>query len=452
MKQIYIQNGYVVTMNEQNLVYKRGGVLIEGNMIRAVGRVDQNLVEPDAEYVDATDQIVMPGLINTHVHLSQQLGRGIGDDVNLLTWLHERTFPYESNMTLQDSYISSLACIAEQIKAGVTTFAEPGGQEVDGMGRAVEESCIRGILARSTMDCGEGLPEKFQETTDHCLDIQEEHLKRWHNQAQGRIKVWFGLRTVFNNSEELIKRTKNLADKHGVGIHMHVAEVLDEIRFCEAERGATTVEYLHKLGVLAKNLLAVHCVWMSDREIDLFTLHDVKVSHNPAAAMRVLGFAHVPEMLGKGISVSIGTDGAPSNNRMDLWDEMYLTALIHKGRTLNPQTVPAQQVLEMVTKNAARCLLWEDEIGSLEPGKKADVILVDLKNFSSYPVHDPISNLVFANKSTNVRSTMVDGRWLMRDRKLLTIQEDQLLENTQKTAHDLVKRAGIKLPDRFHAI
>ena len=452
MKQIYIQNGYVITMNGQNLVYRQGDVLVEGDRIRAVGKVDQSLLGPDAEYVDATEQIVMPGIINTHVHLSQQLGRGIGDDVNLLTWLHERTFPYESNMTLQDSYISSLACIAEQIKAGVTAFAEPGGQEVDGMGRAVEESGIRGILARSTMDCGEGLPEKFRETTDHCLNIQEEHIKRWHNQAQGRIKVWFGLRTVFNNSEELIKRTKTLADKHGVGIHMHVAEVLEEVRFSEIERGATTVLYLNRLGVLDKNLLAVHCVWMSDKEIDLFALHDVKVSHNPAAAMRVLGFARVPEMLERGVPVSIGTDGAPSNNRMDIWDEMYLTALIHKGRNLNPQTVPAQQVLEMVTKNAARCLLWEDEIGSLEEGKKADLILIDLKNISSYPVHDPISNLVFANKSTNVRSTMADGRWLMRDRKLLTIQEDALLEDIQKTAHDLVKRAGIKLPDRFPTI
>ena len=449
MNQIYIKNAYVITMDGNRTVFDGGGVLIENDKIKAVGKIAPELIKPDAEHIDADKKIVMPGLINTHVHLSQQLGRGMGDDVDLLTWLHDRTFPYESNMTEEDSYNSSMACIAEQIKCGVTTFAEPGGQEVNGMGRAVTETGIRGILARSTMDGGEGLPKKFQETTDHCLSVQEENIRNWHKTADGRIRVWFGLRTLFNNSDELVKRTKALADKHNVGIHMHVAEVPGEVEFTKATRGASPVELLSKLGALDENMLAVHTVWLTDREIDLFLLHGVKVSHNPAAAMRVLGFAPVPEMLAKGICVSIGTDGAPSNNRMDLIDEMYLTSLIHKGRTLDPAMVPAQKVLEMVTCDAAKCLLWDDEIGTLEPGKKADLTIIDLKSVSSMPVHDPISNLVYANKSTNVKYTMVDGQWLMKDRKLTTINEQKLLDTTQKAAEDLLKRAGIKLPDRF---
>jgi len=449
---IYIKNAYVITMDSARQVYDGGAVLIEGDKIKAVGKVDPALVPPDAQCIDAKGKIVMPGLINTHVHLSQQLGRGMGDDVNLLTWLHERTFPYESNMTEEDSYNSSMACIAEQIKCGVTTFAEPGGQHVNGMGKAVSETGIRGILARSTMDCGEGLPEAFRESTDRCLEIQEENIKNWHNSANGRIKVWFGLRTLFNNSDELVKRTKALADKHGVGIHMHVAEVYDEVDFTKKTRGASPVEHLHKLGALGENLLAVHTVWLTDREIDLFLLHGVKVSHNPAAAMRVLGFAPIPEMLEKGICVSIGTDGAPSSNRMDLIDEMYLTSLIHKGRRLNPAVVPAEKVIEMVTTDAARCLLWEDEIGSLEAGKKADLIIINLNNVCSVPVHDPISNLVYANKSTNVEYTMVDGRWLMENRKLTTIDEPKLVANTQNVAQNLLSRAGINLPDRFPVI
>ena len=452
MGQIYIKNAFVITMDGDRTVYDGGGVLVENNKIKAVGRIEQGFVSPNAEVLDVEGKIVMPGLINTHVHLSQQLGRGMGDDVDLLTWLHERTFPYESNMTEDDSYRSSMACIAEQIKCGVTTFAEPGGQCVDGMGRAVSETGIRGILARSTMDCGEGLPSKFIESTDTCLNIQEENIRNWHNTANGRIRVWFGLRTLFNNSNELVKRTKKLADKYGVGIHMHVAEVYDEVEFTKATRGASPVELLHKLGVLDENLLAVHTVWLTDNEIDLFLLHGVKVSHNPAAAMRVLGFARVPEMLEKGICVSIGTDGAPSNNRMDLIDEMYLTSLIHKGRTLDPSKIPAEKVLEMVTCDAAKCLLWNDEIGSLETGKKADLIVINLKNVSSLPVHDLISNLVYANKSTNVEYTMVDGHWLMKKRKLTTIDEQKLLDITQSTAENLLKKAGITLPDRFPVI
>jgi len=449
MSQIYIDNAFVITMDGRRTVYDGGGVLVENDRIKAVGKIDPALVASGAERLDAAGRIVMPGLINTHVHLSQQLGRGMGDDVSLLTWLHERTFPYESAMTEEDSYRSSMACIAEQIKCGVTTFAEPGGQEVDGMGRAASEAGIRGILARSTMDCGDGLPQKFRETTDECLAIQEENIKNWHNAADGRIRVWFGLRTLFNNSDELVKRTKALADKYGVGIHMHVAEVPDEVAFTKATRGASPVELLGKLGALGENMLAAHSVWLTDNEIDLFLLHGVKVTHNPAAAMRVLGFARIPEMLAKGICVSIGTDGAPSNNRMDLIDEMYLTSLIHKGRTLDPSAVPAEKVLEMVTRDAAKCLLWDDELGSLEPGKKADLAIINLRNVSSLPVHDPISNLVYANKSTNVEYTMADGRWLMKERALTTIDEQELLDATQNAATDLLKRAGIKLRDRF---
>ena len=275
MGEVYIKNAYIITMDSSRRVFDGGGILIEKDRIKAVGKIDPELVSPDAEILDAEGKIVMPGLINTHAHLSQQLGRGMGDDVNLLTWLHERTFPYESNMTEEDSYRSSMACIAEQIKCGVTTFAEPGGQEVNGMGRAVSETGIRGILARSTMDCGEGLPEKFRETTEYCLDIQEENIHNWHNAADGRIRVWFGLRTLFNNSDKLVKLTKSLADKHGVGIHMHVAEVYDEVVFTKSTRGASSVELLNKLGVLDENLLAVHTVWLTDKEIDLFLLHGV---------------------------------------------------------------------------------------------------------------------------------------------------------------------------------
>lgn len=449
-----LYNASILTMDPQRRQFNRGAVLVENDRISQIGNSDLLLAQagPQVERVDLRGRWILPGLINTHVHTSQQLGRGLGDDVSLLVWLHERIWPYESSMTEEDSYISSLLCGIEQIRSGVTCFAEPGGQFVNGMGRAVTELGLRGVLAKSTMDMGEGLPPAWDETTQKALDIQVENLKRWHNQAHGRIRVWFGLRTIFNNSDELIVRTKALADQYGVGVHMHVAEIREEVEYARQARGATTVMHLNRLGVLDRNLLAVHSVWLTDEEIELFAEKQVKVSHNPAAAMRVLGFAKIPEMLKAGVCVSIGTDGAPSNNRMTLIDEMWLTSLIHKGRTLDPTVMPAQDILAMVTCDGARSLLWEDELGSLEPGKKADLLVINPNTATMLPLHDPVANMVTSMRTENVESVMADGRWLMRDRHILTVNEAEILEEAKRRAADIAYRAGIQLPNRFNVV
>jgi 5-methylthioadenosine/S-adenosylhomocysteine deaminase len=446
-----LSNAGIVTMDAQRRQFDHGAILIESDCIREVGK-SKDLLEKyasEAEIVDLRNRWILPGLINTHVHTSQQLGRGLGDDVSLLTWLHERIWPYESAMTEDDSYISTLLCGIELIKSGVTCFAEPGGQFVDGMARAVMELGIRGILARSTMDCGEGLPPHWNENTDQALQAQVNALERWHGKANGRIRIWFGLRTIFNNSDNLITRTKELADHYGVGIHMHVAEIKEEVEFAQKTRGATTVKHLFNLGILDENFLAVHCVWLTDEEIDLFAQKGVKVSHNPAAAMRVLGFPRIPEMIKKGICVSLGTDGAPSNNRMTLIDEMWLTSLINKGRLLDPTVMPAQEILAMVTSNGAKSLLLESEIGSIEPGKKADLIIINPNTATMLPMHDPIANMVTSMRAENVESVMVDGKWVMWEREILTVNEEEILKEAQRKAESIVKRAGISLPSRF---
>lgn len=443
-----LKNGFIVTMDTNKGVYTRGGVIVENDRILSVFSGEAPAGEYD-EVIDCEGKIVMPGLINTHVHTSQQLGRGLGDDVNLLTWLHDRIWPYESNMTEDDSYVSTLLCCAEQIKAGCTMFAEPGGQFVSGMARAVTEAGIRGKLANSTMDCGEGLPANWVHSTDEEIARTVEDIRKFHNTADGRVQVWFGLRTIFNNSDELILRSKELADRYGVGVHMHVAEVKDEVEYLKAKIGVQTVTHLNDLGVLDKNFLAVHTVWLTNDEVLMFKKHDVKVSHNPAAAMRVLGFAKVPRMLREGICVTIGTDGAPSNNRMDIVDEMWLTSLIHKGWRLEPDVVKAEEVLNMVTVRGAEALMEEKDLGSLTEGKKADLIVINPRSAGMLPLHDTVANLVSSMHSSNVESTMCDGKWLMRERRLLTIDEDALYTEAQQRADAIRSRAGITLPDRF---
>lgn len=453
MSQILIKNGYVISMNKNREIFKNGSILIENDRVKAVGRVDPSLINSDVEVYNALGKIILPGFINTHVHLSQQLGRGVADDVVLLTWLRERVWPYESSFDYEDSLVSSTACCVELIKTGVTTFLEAGGQYVDAMAEAVEKCGLRACLSKSTMDEGEGLPKAWQKTTQEELDFQEELFKKYNNTAEGRIKIWFGLRTIFNNSDELIKGTKILADKYKTGIHMHVLEVKEEMDYTRATRGETTVEHMNRLGALGPNLVAAHTVWLTEREIDLFRLYDVKVSHNPGAAMKVvLGFAKIPEMLEKGIAVSIGTDGAPSNNRMDMMRDMYLTSLIHKGRTLNPKTVSAEQVLEMATINGARCALMEKEIGSLEVGKKADLIILNPDTIHSLPVIDPVANIVYAMSSENVESSMCNGKWLMKNRGILFLDEKELLEKVKIQNKKVMDKAGIVIPDRFPVI
>ena len=451
-KKYLLYNAGVISMDSQLRQYRCGAVLVNGDRIVKVGKSDDLLaeLEADVKTIDLRGRWILPGLINTHTHLSQQLGRGLADDVNLLTWLRERIWPYESSMEEEDTYISSLLCGIEQIRSGVTCLAEAGGQHVNGMGRAVRELGIRAVLTRSSMDMGEGLPEPWQEPLEKVLETQIANFESWHDQAEGRIKVWFGLRTIFNNSDELIQRTKDLADRYGVGVHMHVAEVKEEVEFAEATRGATTVKHLENLGVLDKNFLAVHTVWLTEEELNLFAGREVKVSHNPAAAMKVLGFAKVPEMLKKGICVTIGTDGAPANNRMTLVDEMWLTSLIHKGRTLDPTVVPAEAVLKMVTQNAARALMLDQDMGSLEEGKKADLVVVNPNSAAMLPMHDPAANMVSSMRSENIESVMVNGRWVMKDKIIRSINEQEIIHEARLRAAAIAKRAGIKLPNRFN--
>lgn len=449
-----LYNANIITMDEKRRQYSNGAILIEDDHIIKIGTSDkltQDLSD-DIESIDLEGRWILPGFINTHVHTSQQLGRGLADDVDLLTWLRGRIWPYESNLTLEDSYVSSLLCGIEQIRSGVTAFAEAGGQHVEGMVRAVSELGIRATLTKSCMDMGEGLPKVWQLSTQELLDIQVSHYEKWHNSAEGRIRIWFGLRTIFNNSDDLIVRSKALADEYGVSVHMHMAEIPEENDYSRATRGTSTVTHLNNLGVLDSNLLAVHCVWMTDEEILMFADHDVKVSHNPAAAMKVLGFAKIPEMIDAGICVTIGTDGAPANNRMTLIDEMWLTSLIHKGRLRDPQTMPAETVLAMATSEGSKALGWEDEIGSLEVGKKADLIVINPNTATMLPMHDGVASMVYALRQHNVESVMVNGKWVMWEQVIQTVNEAEILEEAKERASAIFERTGIQLPNRFNVI
>lgn len=451
-------------MDVEQRVFKDGGIVVEQDKIKAIGHSHHILSDFSHladQVIDLTGHILLPGLINTHVHSSQQLARGIADDVDLITWLHHRIWPYESNMTEHDSYLSTLLCGIELIHSGVTCFAEAGGQHVSGMATAVQLLGLRACLTQSTMDSGHGLPSSWAALTTHdCIQSQKDNYYKYNNTAQGRIRIWFGIRQIMNSTHRLLLETKDAAIQLKTGIHMHVAEIPYENQLVADVHKVNhgTVTYLDNIAFLQNNLLAAHSVWVDDNEISLLSRGGVKVSHCPAAAMRMLGFAPVREMLDAGICVSLGTDGAPSNNRMSIVDEMYLASLINKGReayangTTDPTVLSAETILRMVTVNGAKSVLWDDELGSLEVGKKADIVVVNPSTWSMVPIHDCISNVVYCMRTENVVSVMCNGLWIMKNKKIINVDEEEVILKAKEASVEILKRAGIKLPTRMNVI
>ncbi|KAL8224505.1 hypothetical protein R6Q57_019980 [Mikania cordata] len=461
---LILHNALIVTMDDELRVFRNGGIFVENDKIVAIGQssdVVRDYSSSSQEIIDLHGQFLLPGLINTHVHTSQQLARGIADDVDLLTWLHHRIWPYESNMTEDDSYISTMLCGIELIHSGVTCFAEAGGQHVTGMAKAVELLGLRACLTQSIMDSGDGLPSSWSvRTTDECIQSQKELHNKHHNTADGRIRIWLGIRQIMNSTDRLLLQTRDTAKELQTGIHMHVAEIAFEnhlvMQTQEVDHG--TVTYLEKVGFLTSNLLAAHSVWVNESEIGFLSNHGVKVSHCPAAAMRMLGFAPIKEMIDANVCVSLGTDGAPSNNRMSIVDEMYLASLINKGRevysngTTDPTALPAESILKMATVNGAKAVLWENDIGSLEVGKKADMIVINPSSWSMIPIHDCISSLVYCLRTENIVSVMCNGRWIMKNQKIVNVDEAEVISMAKHASAQLLKRAGIQIPNRMNIV
>lgn len=436
-----IEGGLVVTMDDARTVLDPGVVEVEDGRIAHVGA---EASRAEAEVRSARGLIVVPGLVNTHCHLSQQLGRGLADDVDLLTWLRGRIWPYEAALEEEDVEVSALACALEQIRNGVTTIADPGGQHVDGAGRALERAGIRGFLGRSTMDEPEGVPASRRESTDEALAVQDDHAAHWDGGADGRLRFSYTLRTIFNCSDELIEASVERAQRLGTPLQMHVAEIPEENEHTRATRGTTTVRHLARLGALGPWFLGAHAVWLEDEEIGLLAEHGAAVSHNLASNLRVLGLPRVADMLDAGVLVGLGTDGAPANNRMSLIDELWAATLLQKGLRLDPTVLDARTAFAMATCDGARALGVGSEIGSLETGKAADLVLVDPRTVNMTPVHDAVSALVTSMKSENVSSVMCAGRWLLDDGVIAVADEAEILREAQERAAAVARRAEVR--------
>mgnify|MGYP000675230245 CR=1 FL=1 len=444
MTSILIKNGTVVTMNPGREILRNTDVYVENGRISEIG---EDLALQADETIDATGRIVIPGLIQTHLHLTQTLFRGLADDLELLDWLRKRIWPLEAAHSFETNAISARIGIAEMLMGGTTCILDMGTvNHFDAIAETVRDTGFRAFLGKCMMDHGDEVPIGLMEDTAASLRDSELALKKWHDQAGGRIKYAFAPRFVVSCTEELLLKVQEMAAHHDVMIHTHASENRGEIALVEQERGMRNILYLDKLGMAHDKLVLAHCIWLDEKERRIIADKGIRVAHCPSCNMKIAsGMAPVPELLEMGSSVSIGADGAPCNNNLDMFLEMRHAALLQKVRLLSPTALPADQVFEMATLGGARALHMENELGSIEPGKKADMAVVDLNKIHAVPGcdRDPVPQLVYSATAQDVTHTIVDGKVLMRDRKLTTIDLEQTIADGNSLCMSILKKENI---------
>lgn len=424
-----IKNTTLITMNNEKEILKNIDIVIEKDRIKYIG-TDSSDFSVD-KIIDGSGMITMPGLINTHTHIPMSLFRNYADDLPFWEWLHDRIIPMEVNLKREHVYWGSMLSIAEMIKSGITSFSDMYFF-VEDIAEAVRETGIRGFLSLSVTDGDEERENSLRET--------EEFIETWDGEENGRINVRIAPHAPYSCSDEFLKRLSELSQIYDKGINIHVSESEQEMKDSFKLYGISPIKRLDKLGILKQSTIAVHCVYLSDNDIAILKQRDVSVSNNPGSNLKLgNGFARVNDLLEAGVNVSLGTDGAASNNNLNMFEEMSLASLVNKGLSKNPEAVPAEKALQMATIDGAKALGKESDIGSIEIGKKADIILIDTEKPHFYPRHNEVSSLVYSAQASDVDTVIVDGKVLMENRELLTIDLKNVLEYSEEMAKDLFK-------------
>ncbi|AOM84029.1 5'-deoxyadenosine deaminase [Salisediminibacterium beveridgei] len=443
MGSILIRNAEIITMNEKR-EQLTGDILIEGTDILAVG---EHLPCPtDAEVIDGTGRVVIPGFIQTHIHLCQTIFRGRGDDLELMDWLKGRIWPLEAAHDPESIYYSAMLGTGELIQSGTTSIVDMEtvhhtNEAFEGMAR----SGIRALSGKVMMDQGEDVPLPLQEDTMTSLKESTDLLEKWHGYDQGRLQYAYSPRFVVSCTENLLKETALLSKEYQVRVHTHAAENQGEIAIVERDTGMRNVEYLDALGLANERLILAHCIWLSDREKEIIRDKQVKVTHCPGSNLKLAsGRAEIPQLLDAHVCVSLGADGAPCNNNLDMFNEMRLAALIHKPEN-GPTAMDAKKVFQMATIGGAKAMGMEDQIGSIEPGKKADLAILNLNDLHMYPSYDvdTISRIVYSATRADVETTIIHGKIVMRNRILTTMNKEEVMRDSNTAIKRLIRRTSL---------
>ncbi|HWQ40957.1 MAG TPA: amidohydrolase [Desulfosporosinus sp.] len=415
----------VLPMTGPDVFYPQGEITIEDDRILSVGELGSapSGFVPD-RILDLPNDVVMPGLINTHTHAAMTLLRSYADDLPLMPWLNEKVWPFEEKLTDEDIYWGTALALCEMIRSGTTTMLDMY-TSMDQVAEAVLKAGTRAVLSRGLIGNGPNGEQAFQES----IDLVE----RYHGAGKGRVKVMFGPHAPYTCSGEYLQKVKAQADRLGVGIHIHVAETRDEINIIQEQFGRTPVQWLDELGLFGGHVVAAHCVHLTPEDMEILARRHVCVAHNPESNMKLnSGTAPIIELQAKGVVVGLGTDGASSNNNLDLFGEMRSAAFQQKLR-VSSTVLPAYEVLKMATLGGAQTLGLED-VGILAPGFKADLITLDMDQPHFYPRFSIPSHLVYTAHAGDVRTVMVDGMFLMEERKILTMDVKKVCQEAETRA------------------
>jgi len=425
---LLIKNATILTMETDEPEFLEADLGVQGNRIVFIGDIPDGFKA--VTEIDGSGKVVLPGLINSHSHIAMSLMRHYADDLPFWTWLNDRIMPLEHKLTGPDIYAGSMLSIAEMIRSGITTFADMYFF-VDETAQAVSETGIRANLSRGLVF---NSPEDVSKI-DESLEI----FHKWNNSNDERIKIDLGPHAPYTCGPEYLKKVSKIAGDIGAGIHIHLSESRREVEEIYSLYKKSPVEYVRDCGIFENRTYAAHCVKVTDDDIVILANNNVSVINNPGSNLKFgNGFAPITKMLDAGINISLGTDGPASNNNLNMFEEMNLTALVNKAADHSPTSVPAYTALKMATINGAKALGRESEIGSIKVGKKADLIILDLNKPHFYPKLNIVSSLIYSAQASDVCSVICDGRLLMRDRELLTIDEMQVCIDADEAAKRLI--------------
>jgi len=441
---LIVRGGTVVTMDGSRRVIENGGVAVKSGRIVAVDKtaaIDRNYAA--REVVNATGKVVIPGLINGHTHVPMTLFRGLADDLDLQEWLNKYIFPAEAkNVTEEFVRVGTRLGLAEMIRGGTTTYCDMYYFE-DAIADETFKAGMRGVLGETVID----FAVADNKTNEQAMAYVEKFVSHWKGNAL--IVPAIAPHAPYTVSEDHLKAVRAFSDRTGAPIVTHISETKREVDDSIKAKGASPIDYLNRIGFLGDRVIAAHVVWPSEEELSLLKKLGVGIVHNPQSNMKLAsGVAPVPEMLKDDLPVGLGTDGAASNNDLNLWEEMDTAAKLHKLISRDPKVVNAEQAFEMATIRGARALHLEKEIGSIETGKRADIVIVDLDDLNQTPYYNIYSDLVYATKAADVRTVIIEGRVIMRDRRLLTLNEETIKADARRFRERIIISLGAKtLPE-----
>lgn len=443
-------NATVVTMNPRREVYSKGAVAVEGERIVAVGPAEEVLRQfgTARQILDLSGRAIFPGLINTHNHLFQTLIKGLGDDRVLSDWVKYVTFPTAMYLEPEDTYYGALIGCLDGLHSGTTTvvdymYPHPRPNLSDGILEAFHTLGIRAVFGRGYMNAGEkyGVPRAIMQDKE---EIEKDFVRLYKQYNSDMIKIWLAPAVPWASDRETLLRVKELAQEFQTGVTIHISETPFDRWATEDLHGVPDVDLMVELGLMGPHLLMVHCVHLTPRDIRTIRYFDARVSHNPTSNMYLCsGVAPIPRLVEAGVTVGLATDGAGSNNSNDMLETLKMAALLQKVHHLDPTVITAEKVLELATIDGARAIGLEDEIGSLETGKKADLFVFNpFKAAKAVPMHNPVSTLVYSSSQANVEMVMINGKVVLSEGKVQTVDEERVLSEAHRAAEKLAERAG----------